>query len=342
MPPSYLKLKATALLMRTVVRLTRKWPSPSPDHVLWVCARDGHQIKINLYDPVDPTTEEQKHEKVLINMHGSGFVLTCHGESERFCRLIANETRRTVYDVSYRLAPEWPFPHAYNDVEDVLSYIVNNVGSQSIVISGFSAGGNLALTVSSNAPLELRNKVQAVVTFYPADLSTPFGIRIAPEAPKEAPYSLGIPQKFMKVFDEAYLGLSDQVEWLNNKGGAGDQQEEEEDLKKPKLKKDPRLSMSTNESQLESMPDTVVVFTGGRDSLEPEAKDFVEQLKKVKTRAQASGVEGGAQERKIVYKMFAGRDHAWDINCNREGDAEARDEAYSMVVDILNGLEMKN
>ncbi|KAK4050278.1 hypothetical protein OIV83_003599 [Microbotryomycetes sp. JL201] len=328
MAPSYLRLKATVMLIRAISRLTRKWPAPAPDHVLHIKARDGHGIKVHVYEPREMTQEQKQTARVVINMHGSGFVLPCHGESDAFARRIADEANVIVYDVAYRLAPEWPFPHAYEDVEDVLSYLATNLSPQSrLVLSGFSAGGNLALTVSSNAPIDLRNKVDAVITFYPADLSTPFGTRIAPEAPKDAPYSLGIPHKFQKLFNDAYLGLSNQVEWLNDGG----------DFTRPSVKKDPRMSMSSTQEQIEAMPDTVVVFTGGRDSLVPEMENFVEQLRTARTRAQASGQQGPS-ERKIVYKMFEGRDHAWDINMNKTGDSEARDEAYGAVVDILKQL----
>ncbi|KAK4051997.1 hypothetical protein OIO90_004527 [Microbotryomycetes sp. JL221] len=321
----YVQLKAIVTLMRTITSVTRKWPNPMPDEVLHITARDKHKIKVHVYEPTASNSNDDSNSDkrtIVINMHGSGFVLTCHGESDTYCRTLRDQARVTVYDVAYRLAPEWPFPSAYNDAEDVLQHVLNQYPNSSIVMSGFSAGAGLALCVSSNASQHLRNKVKACITFYPPDVGTPLEQRIAPEVDPLKPESAGIPRSIMRIFDRCYIGLSKEVE--RNQDGS--------------LIKDPRFSITTNQQQLEAMPDTVVVFTGGMDSLAPEAEAFIEKLRTARTRAVVNGNAEGARERTIIMKRFETRHHAWDINLSREGDTEARDEAYSKVVEVIKHL----
>jgi acetyl esterase/lipase len=59
----------------------------------------------------------------LVNFHASGFILPHHGTNDEFCRQISRETKYTVLDSSYRVAPEHSLPVALNDVEDAVSYV---------------------------------------------------------------------------------------------------------------------------------------------------------------------------------------------------------------------------
>ncbi|KAK4046321.1 hypothetical protein OIV83_006151 [Microbotryomycetes sp. JL201] len=256
---------------------------PMPDRVIYITSRDGHKLKAHLYEPATARTALA----VVINLHGSGYVLRLHGESDEFCRKLRDEAQVSVYDVTYRLAPEYPFPAAYNDAEDVLEHVVKAHPNVPIVVSGFSAGGTLALCVSSNGPLELR--------------------------------------------DKSYLSLSGQVERVTEDGA-------DQVLL---VKKDPRFSYSTNEQQLEAMPDTVVVLTAGLDLIAPEAEAFADKLRQTRTRASVGGGGGGAAgaaARTVVVKRFTGVQHAFDIQLSSDRDVEAKDEAYGMAVGVVKGL----
>ena len=78
----------------------------------------------------------------------SQFIFHLHGSDDIFCRRVAAETHYTVLDIEYRLAPEHPFPAAPHDAADALKYVLSRpdlYDNSRIAVSGFSAGGNLAL-----------------------------------------------------------------------------------------------------------------------------------------------------------------------------------------------------
>ncbi|KAI6378715.1 hypothetical protein MCOR25_002136 [Pyricularia grisea] len=89
---------------------------------------------------------------LVINFHGGGFVVGEGTDDSRWCAAVAKSLNAVVFSVSYRLAPGYPFP---NPVEDCASAIVQicsqdmasqyGIDTSRVVLSGFSAGGNLAL-----------------------------------------------------------------------------------------------------------------------------------------------------------------------------------------------------
>ena len=57
-----------------------------------------------------------------------------------------------MQDTDYRKAPESPFPAAVHDVEDIVNYVLahpDEYDTTKITLSGFSAGGCLALQVGT-------------------------------------------------------------------------------------------------------------------------------------------------------------------------------------------------
>ena len=86
----------------------------------------------------------------------------------QYCSLVASRTKCIVYDIDYRKAPEHPFPAAIQDAEDVMAYLAAHPGqfdASNIFLSGFSAGGNLALGTTIMLGPE---RVKGAVTFYPS------------------------------------------------------------------------------------------------------------------------------------------------------------------------------
>lgn len=115
----YASLKAAATAIRSASATGP--PNPEPDAVIHIPSRDAERtIKVHIYKPATPQTPSP----VLINLHGSGFILPLHGSDDVFCRRIASETGHVVLDVQYRLAPEDPFPAAPHDTEDALRYVL--------------------------------------------------------------------------------------------------------------------------------------------------------------------------------------------------------------------------
>jgi acetyl esterase/lipase len=108
-----------------------------------------------------------------------------------------------VLDIQYRLPPEHPFPAALNDVEDAIKYVVSHpelYDTSSISLSGFSAGGNLALAVLSSTVIP-SNTVNSVLAFYPpVDLSIEPGEKV--QADPSGPNA--IPAAGARLFNACY------------------------------------------------------------------------------------------------------------------------------------------
>lgn len=315
----YVKLKAQATLLRTVVWATGGMPrKPSPDQVVKIPTRDGAEVTAHVYRPADQSNGT-KPERVIINWHGSGFVLALHGESDRFSRQLA-EAGYTVYDCSYRLGPEYIFPTAHNDAEDTVKYVLDKVvgPNSAVVLSGSSAGGNMALCISAYADRSIRDRIEGVMAFYPADLSVAIESRYAPDDPDGVKKS-GIPKPILHIFNNCYLSLSPEVK--KNADGS--------------TVPDPRFSPLA--SPVENFPSEILIVTAGLDTLAPEAEEMAKQL-------EAGPARSGNGRRHVVQKRFTGVDHAWDVNVlshekiTTEG-AEARTAAYQLALDLLNGLK---
>jgi acetyl esterase/lipase len=94
-------------------------------------------------DFVSPiTVGENKRERLLINLHGGGFV---SGSPPALVEAIpiANLTNTQVATVDYRLAPEHPFPAAIDDIVAVYKELLKTYRPSNIGIFGSSAGAIL-------------------------------------------------------------------------------------------------------------------------------------------------------------------------------------------------------
>ncbi|KAL4890540.1 Alpha/Beta hydrolase protein [Aspergillus ambiguus] len=119
---------------------------------------------IRLYFYCPPAYHRARREKsprrfpVLVNFHGGGFTLGCPSDDGRWAHFVLEEADAVMVSVGYRRAPEYPFPAAVDDGVQALLYLASHANELSldvshIALSGFSAGGNLAVTV----PLRLRS-----------------------------------------------------------------------------------------------------------------------------------------------------------------------------------------
>lgn len=86
---------------------------------------------------------------VVIYCHSGAFVLGNLDVDHRQCVELARRGECTVVSVDYRLAPEHPFPAAFDDAASVLAWASDNAGRLHIdtdrfAVAGSSAGGALA------------------------------------------------------------------------------------------------------------------------------------------------------------------------------------------------------
>ncbi|WP_409574711.1 alpha/beta hydrolase [Sphingopyxis sp. PET50] len=87
--------------------------------------------------------------------------------------MIANEARAIVVSVEYRLAPENPYPAAWDDAEDAYGWALDHAkgfgGDPAMMaVGGDSAGGNLAVSVSARRLAAGKAPPLYQLLYYPA------------------------------------------------------------------------------------------------------------------------------------------------------------------------------
>jgi acetyl esterase len=105
-----------------------------------------------LYVPTAATTPGP----LLVFFHGGGWVYGDLDSHDPLCRFLAERSGVRVLSVDYRLAPEHPFPAAYDDAVAAYRWAVENAASLGadvtrLAVGGDSAGGNLAAVTAIEA-----------------------------------------------------------------------------------------------------------------------------------------------------------------------------------------------
>lgn len=132
-------------------------------------------------------TPASNRSLVLINLHGGGFNSDSGSQIEGVP--IANLAKIKVVSVYYRLAPEYPFPAAVEDVVAVYKDLLKTYQPRNIGIFGTSAGGILTAEVAVrlkqlNLPLPAALGLFSLLTDYsrPADSQQLFTLNGLPGA----------------------------------------------------------------------------------------------------------------------------------------------------------------
>ena len=111
--------------------------------------------------------------RVMLFIHGGGWVTESVDNYERICARLANATEHVVVSVDYRLAPENKFPVGLEDCYAVARAIftnrfILNVEPEDITLIGDSAGGNLAAALSLMARDRGEFMPRRQILIYPA------------------------------------------------------------------------------------------------------------------------------------------------------------------------------
>jgi epsilon-lactone hydrolase len=161
-------------------------------------------VGTDIITPLDPP--ESNNKKVLINLHGGGFISDSGSLIEGIP--ITYLTKTKVVSVYYRLAPENPFPAAVDDVVAVYKELLKTYQPRSIGIFGTSAGailtGEVAVKLKqSGLPLPAALGMFSTLADFsrPSDSQQLFALNgfsgnIAPETPD-------------RPHDERYVGKAD-------------------------------------------------------------------------------------------------------------------------------------
>ncbi len=209
----------------------------------------------------------------VVFFHGGGWVLGSRATHDGPCRHLAAGSAATVFNVEYRLAPEHPFPAAYDDAVEVTQALLSgadeSIDCSRVAVAGDSAGGNLAAAAALALSDEPATPA-ALLLIYPAldaTMSTSSYLEFA-----DGPF---LTAREMAWFYDAYAQGTDPL--------------------------DPRLSPAWA-AQLDGLPSTLVI-TASHDVLRDEGEEFARAMA-------AAGCDASASRHVGATHGFFGWSHA--------------------------------
>jgi len=122
-----------------VLPVTPKSPRAS---LLSTPGKEGHEIALRVIAPPTPAG-------VYLHIHGGGWMMGSADMRDGASERIAQNAGLATVSVSYRLAPEHPYPAAADDCERAALWLIEHAertfGTTRLIIGGQSAGANLAV-----------------------------------------------------------------------------------------------------------------------------------------------------------------------------------------------------
>ena len=116
----------------------------------------------------------------LVYLHGGGFTVFDIETYQGFCEFLAKELNIKIYSVSYRLAPEHPYPAPLDDCCTAFEWVASHAGElgldpERISIGGDSAGGNMSAALCLRLRDAGSHQPRAQLLIYPStDLASTF------------------------------------------------------------------------------------------------------------------------------------------------------------------------
>lgn len=107
----------------------------------------------------------ENNDGVMIYLHGGSYVQGVSGMHVNVCEKLVKSTGYISYILDYRLAPEYSYKEAHEDVFALYQYIKQTHPKKNLMIIGDSAGGGLALAFVmslSKQGLELPRKLALI------------------------------------------------------------------------------------------------------------------------------------------------------------------------------------
>ncbi|WWC71240.1 uncharacterized protein I206_105193 [Kwoniella pini CBS 10737] len=279
---------------------------PSPNKTIYIDSIFGDienqskkSIRLDIYFPKEEEEDKEENYKLkskpcLINFHGGGFVIGQGTDDSLFAKMSIEKSKFIFITVSYRLSPEFPFPIPIEDCLSSIIYIGNNlkdlnINEDKILLSGFSAGGNLALSclnilnslkTNSNEwgyKNSLKNqiipKIKGIILFYP---SLNYNISREEKIKNMIKPENALPTNLTRLFDFSYLPG-------NYKNGNTLIEIDRKDI---------RISpVLASDDLLNSLPPVWITICE-YDMLRQEGLDFVNKLKSLNKEVEFSEVKG--------------------------------------------------
>ena len=172
---------------------------------------DGQPVRARAYTPCDAHAGPLP---LVLFLHGGGWVTGDLDTHDATCRELANASGCKVVALDYRLAPEHKFPAGLLDCHAALRWLVDNakelqIDAARIVVSGDSAGGNLAAVVAISARDGDGPAIAGQLLIYPA---TDFAM--THPSHREPETSILLTHTVIRWFRDHYLnGAADIGDW---------------------------------------------------------------------------------------------------------------------------------
>lgn len=149
--PNIVELAGEIASMREAARLeAARGPR---EEVAEVRDIDANGVRVRLYRPMTTGATPP----VIVHAHGGGFVFNDVDVHDAVARRLANRSGMAVVSVDYRRPPEHRFPAAVEDMDAVVSWLLEHgpdldLNTTRMAAHGDSAGGNLALVAALRNP----------------------------------------------------------------------------------------------------------------------------------------------------------------------------------------------
>ncbi len=142
--------------------LVRRGDGYLPEPVAGVEDTTAVGVPVRVYTPAGP------HDRVVVWLHGGGWVVGDLDTHDPLCRHVAGALDAVVVSVDYRLAPEHQHPAALDDAMTALRWAAGRWPGAPLVVAGDSAGGGLAAGAALRARDEGGLALAAQLLAYPA------------------------------------------------------------------------------------------------------------------------------------------------------------------------------
>ena len=174
----------------------------------------SHAVPVRIFFPNEKSfqesndkTSDSRDKKLLLFVHGGGWVTESIDNYERICARLADATGQYVAAVEYRLAPEHKFPVPLEDCYAAAkalytNQLILNTDPERITIIGDSAGGNLTAAVCLMARDKGEFTPRRQILIYPA-----LGNCYTEESPYRSVQENGSDYLLTSVKMEDYLNL---------------------------------------------------------------------------------------------------------------------------------------
>jgi acetyl esterase len=147
---------------RVYDRMCREFHAGYPDGV---SAEDSaistptHAIPIRIY-----RTPAPEASAVVLYLHGGGFILGGLDSHDDVCAELCQRSGYEVVSIDYRLAPEHRHPAAFDDAMNAFEWAAGAY-TRPILLSGDSAGGNLAAAICHATRAHRRRPIGQVLIY---------------------------------------------------------------------------------------------------------------------------------------------------------------------------------